>query len=99
MKRTLFAAVIGGIVTLASGIFTAQAAPVPAMTAPQAETSMAQTVGYGYTHRRHYRRHYVRPHVRWHAPRYYRRHYVAPRHYYYGPRHRHSSHRHWRHYR
>lgn len=100
MKRTLFAAVIGSIVTLASGVFTAQAAPVPAMAAPAAETNLAQNVGYGYTHRRHYRhRHHVRPHVRWHAPRHYRPYYVAPRHYYSGPRHRHWSHQyHRRHY-
>jgi hypothetical protein len=99
MKRTLFAAVLGGIIALASGVFTAQAAPAPAMTAPKAETSLAQTVGYGYAHRRHYRHHHYRPYVRYYAPRYYRPYYVAPRYYYYGPRHRHWSHRyHRRHY-
>lgn len=100
MKRTLFAAVISGIMTFAAGAFTAQAAPVPAMSKPQAETSLAQTVGYGYTHRRHYhRRHYVRPYVRLYTPRYYRPYYVAPRYYYHTPRHRNWSHRyHRRHY-
>lgn len=98
MKRAFLAAVFGGLITVVSGTFAAQAAPLTAATSgPTAEKSV-QTVGYGYKYRRHYypRRHvyhYHRPLVRWH-----RYHYVRP---HYGWRHHHHrwSHRyHRRHY-
>jgi hypothetical protein len=100
MKRTLLAAVLGGLVTFFAGAFTAQAAPVPAMQAPQAGTSLVQTTGYGYHHRRYYHRHhYHRPYVRWHSHRHYRPYYATPRFYYHTPRRHYWTHRyHRRHY-
>ena len=79
MRRTLLAAVFGGLITLVGGAVTAQAAPLAVPKSVEAGSSLVQTTG-GYHHRRHYnRRHWhPRPIVRWH------RHYV-PRRYVYRP--------------
>jgi hypothetical protein len=99
MKRTLLAAVLGGLITVVGGAFTAQAAPITVPKATEAGANLVQTTGYGYHHRRHYRRHHWRhrPVVRWH---YYRapRRYVRRHHYYVRPHHRHWSHRYHRRY-
>jgi len=100
IKRTLLAAVFGTLITFAGGAFTAQAAPLSAVKAPQASENLVQTVGYGHRYHRRYdtRRHYYRPYVRWHSRNYIRPYYARP--YYYAPRHRHWSYRYdRRHYR
>ncbi|WP_143149182.1 hypothetical protein [Hyphomicrobium sp. CS1BSMeth3] len=88
MKRTLLAAVLGGLITLVGGAVTAQAAPITVPKSTEAETSLVQTTGYGYHHRRYVHRNHWRhrPVVRWHY-------YTAPRRYV-RP---HYQHRHWTH--
>lgn len=100
MKRTLLAAVIGGFITLMGGAVTAQAAPITVPKSTEAGTSLVQTTGYGYSHRRHYHRHHWRhrPVVRWHHYRAPRR-YVRPHYRYVRPYHGGWSYRsHRRHY-
>mgnify|MGYP001388156556 CR=1 FL=1 len=53
MKRTLLAAVLGGLITLVGGAVTAQAAPITVPKSTEAGTSLVQTTGYGYHHRHH----------------------------------------------
>jgi hypothetical protein len=97
MKRTLLAAVMGGVITLMGGAFAAQAAPVSVPKPAEASTTLAQNAGY-YGSRRHYHRRTWRhrPVVRYHryrAPRRYGRphyRYVRPYH------HRHWTHRYYR---
>jgi hypothetical protein len=103
MKRALLAAVLGGLITVVGGAFTAQAAPITAPKSIEAGTNLVQATGYGYEyrHRRHAHRHHHhwrRPVVRWDyyvAPR----RYVRPHYYRVHPHHRHWSDRyHRRHY-
>ena len=101
MKRTMLAAVLGGVMTLFAGVFTAQAAPVSAIQAGKAAQSgevLVQKTEWRHRHHRHYRRHHYRPYYSSYAPRrHYRRHHVYRPHYwqhrsYYG-------HNHYRHHR
>lgn len=90
MKRTLFAAVLGGAMALISSVITAEAAPVAAVqvgTTVQSGEPVVQKAGWRHRHYRHhhYRHYHYRPYYHSYAPR---------RHYY-----RHYSHRpsYWRH--
>ena len=80
MKRTMLAAVLGGVMTLFAGVFTAQAAPVSAIQAGKAAQSgevLVQKTEWRHRHHRHYRRHHYRPYYYSYAPRrHYRRHHV-----------------------
>jgi hypothetical protein len=78
MKRTLLAAVLGGLITLVGGAVTAQAAPITVPKSTEVGASLVQTTGGDYYYRRHWhRRHWHRPVVRWHHDHYH----YAPRRY------------------
>ncbi len=98
MRRTLLAAVIGGLITMGAGVFSAQAAPISVPNTTQVGTSLVQTTGYGYRRHHHVRR-YHRPIVRWHGHRTWRHRYVRPHYGYARPHTRYWTHRyHRRHY-
>lgn len=61
MQRTILATVVGGVLALAAGAFTAQAAPLPAQQT-EADAGLVQTVHYrdhhdGRRYHRHRRHH------------------------------------------
>ncbi len=94
MKRTLLAAVFGGLFAVVSSAFPAQAAPLSAVKSVPAAENTVQQVEYTYRYRRHHHHHghrhrHYRPVERWHN----HHHYVRP---YYLRRHHHHHH-HWTH--
>jgi Ni/Co efflux regulator RcnB len=100
MKRTMLAAVMGGVMALIASAFTAQAAPVSAIQvgkSAQSGEALVQKTEWRHRHH-HYRRHHYRPYY-WHTPRrhYYHHHTYRP-HYWHHRRHHHHHHT-YRHHR
>ena len=64
MDRNFIAAVSGGLLAFAAGMFAAHAAPVSAPAAASVDASLVQTVGYRHHHRWHRHRHHHHHHYR-----------------------------------